>query len=62
MKGTVVMRFVGNRQEPEEEPVKTNDILFMPPLFDEWWEDFMQREVDRMKIACGLQVPIGKLE
>jgi hypothetical protein len=64
MKGTVVMRFVGNRQEPEECPIKTSDILWeiskQQKAFDEWFEGFKQREIERMRIA--LQIPIRILE
>lgn len=43
MKGTVVMRFVGNRQEPEEDPRPSSSVQFLPSLqklgeeIEEFW-------------------------
>jgi hypothetical protein len=64
MKGTVVMRFVGNRQEPEEEPIASNPILFVEDLgrFNEEMEklyDWARKKMVESLVCTGSSLPEG---
>jgi hypothetical protein len=62
MKGTVILRYVGNRPEPEESAVARmwDEILFAPPLPTEWLE-FQERCVEAIQreMEGSFKIPVG---
>jgi hypothetical protein len=63
MKGTVVMRFIGNRQEPEEEPIASNPILFLENLSEfnkemEAFYEWARKKMIESLICTGSSLPV----
>jgi hypothetical protein len=52
MKGKVIMRFVGNRQEPEEHPVPLSVLRFDTPWMP-WFDEYLAWANRAMCAAFG---------
>lgn len=48
MKGKLIMRFVGNKQEPEEEPEQYLELPRFPALSIRWWEEELKKVMERL--------------
>lgn len=59
MKGKVIMRYVGSRQEPEEKPIDTTTLLFVEEPAQRRMEKFI-REWDQ-KIQKAFEMTLGRL-
>lgn len=56
MKGTVVMRFVGNRQEPEEfpvDPLKNGLLVFVETLNKKFLDEYEEWQKQQIVFACS---------
>lgn len=61
MKGTVVLRYIGNRSEPEESLVvkALDEKILWPPSMPKEFEEAM--EFHRQQMAHALKVPAFRL-